>query len=429
MYRNFPYSVLVIWFLLPVLQAADWEVPLAGNAFQTSPATSGDRPRRDGLLTWRDAGTVYSVFVHADRAAELDLSLVGGVPGGESTISVSSDDQSFTKTLSGKEMSAHEMGRVTIKQAGYVRFDLRGVKRDGELFAELQSLRISSETPELQLDFVRNNDSNMFYWGRRGPSVHLSYQTPPDRRIRFAYSEITVPEGHDPIGSYFMANGFGEGYFGMQVNSPTERRVLFSVWSPFQTDNPKDIPEDQRIKLLTKGADVRTGEFGNEGSGGQSYLIFPWIAGKTYRFLTEVKPDDSGNTVYTSWFGDKAEGTWRLIASFQRPKTSTDLTRFHSFLENFNPVTGHIVRSANWENVWVRDVAGDWHECLSARFSVDNTGRNRHRLDYTGGSDGRSFFLRNCGFFSETGSPGDVFTRESSGLGEPRIDFDQLPRE
>ena len=31
-----------------------------------------------------------------------------------------------------------------------------------------------------------------------------------------------------------MANGFGEGYFGIQVNGPNERRVLFSVWSPFK---------------------------------------------------------------------------------------------------------------------------------------------------------------------------------------------------
>src|SRR5690606_21222867 len=95
---------------------------------------------------------------------------------------------------------------------------------------------------DMQVDYVQNDQGNMFYWGRRGPSVHLQYQFPRSTPLTYAYSEITVPKGQDAIGSYFMANGFGEGYFGMQVNSDTERRVLFSVWSPFQTDNPADIP-------------------------------------------------------------------------------------------------------------------------------------------------------------------------------------------
>ena len=145
----------------------------------------------------------------------------------------------------------------------------------------------------------------MFYWGRRGPSVHLRYETPAERQLQYAYSELTVPPRQDPIGSFSMANGFREGYFGIQVNGPDERRVLFSIWSPFRTDNPRDIPEDQQIVALGRGPDVRIGEFGNEGSGGQSILVYPWKVGNTYRFLTEVEPDGQVNTIYTSWFGDK----------------------------------------------------------------------------------------------------------------------------
>jgi hypothetical protein len=37
------------------------------------------------------------------------------------------------------------------------------------------------------------------------------------QEIEWFYSELTVPEGSDVIGSYFMANGFSEGYFGIQV--------------------------------------------------------------------------------------------------------------------------------------------------------------------------------------------------------------------
>jgi hypothetical protein len=204
--------------------------------------------------------------------------------------------------------------------------------------------------------------------------------------------------------------------------------VLFSVWSPFQTDNPADIPADQRIILLAKGPQVRTGQFGNEGSGGQSYLIYPWKAGNTYQFLTEVRPAGENNTIYTSWFADKSDQKWQLIASFQRPKTDTHLTGFHSFLENFAPTTGHIGRRASYGNIWVCDTAGNWHESLQARFSVDATGGGRHRLDFNGGSDDESFFLQNCGFFDTTGKPGAEFRRNSTAGQQPKIMFDSLPR-
>lgn len=85
--------------------------------------------------------------------------------------------------------------------------------------------------------------------------------------LKSLYNEVTVPEELDEIGNYFMANGFGGGYCGIQVNSEMERRILFSVWSPCSTDNPENIPEEQRIRMLAKGENVHVGEFGNEGSG------------------------------------------------------------------------------------------------------------------------------------------------------------------
>ncbi|MBI1314714.1 DUF5077 domain-containing protein [bacterium] len=298
--------VAAISLASPVAWAAEWSVPLAGNAFRTAPSPGGNEVKRNGTVAWSDADTVLSVFFHVDRPAELDLAVTAAVPEGRSTIVARVDGKSCSIVVDGPESTARRIGQIEVADAGYVRVDLQGVERTGDVYAELKDLLISSETADLKLDFVRNNDGNMFYWGRRGPSVHLSYQVPRDVDLRYAYSEITVPEGQDPIGTFYMANGFGQGYFGMQVNGPQERRVLFSVWSPFKTDNPRDIPEDQRIVALSRGSRVHIGEFGNEGSGGQSYLVYPWNAGRTYRFLTKVEPDSQGNTVYTSWFGDKA---------------------------------------------------------------------------------------------------------------------------
>ncbi|MDA1230609.1 MAG: DUF3472 domain-containing protein [Planctomycetota bacterium] len=433
MKNSFPLFVILVISQLVAsecacLSAADWTVPLAGNAFRIAPEPSGNGLEPDGSLVWGDPEGVFSVFFHVDRPADLRLAIRARVQKGKSTLETRVDQEKFHTAIQNTEFTMLEIGKVEVLRAGYVRVDIQGEKRTGDQYAEIRDLLVSSQSDGLKVDYVRNNDGNMFYWGRRGPSVHLRYEVPEEGKLQYAYSEITVPTGQDPIGSFFMANGFGEGYFGFQVNGPKERRVLFSVWSPFKTDNPRDIPKEQRIISLGHGPGVHIGEFGNEGSGGQSYLVYPWKAGVTYRFLTEIKPDGEGRTIYTSWFGDKAAKELRLIASFRRPKTDTHLRSFHSFLESFSPAFGHIGRRAAYGNVWVCDINGQWHECTRAQFSVDATGGGRHRLDFTGGSEGTHFFMRNCGFFNETGQPGESFTRDSTANEQPIIDFETLPR-
>ncbi len=425
------FGVLLLASVALVTQVSsgdDWTVPLGGNSFRTAPIPGHDWVLRRGTVVWDDEQGVFSIFFRVDRAADLQLELVARNTEGRSTVVASVGEETFEVAIEGQDFKPHRLGAIRVAKAGYVRVNLVGTERTGPSFGEFRDLLVSSPTDGLQLDYVKNNDGNMFYWGRRGPSVHLRYEVPREPELQYAYSEITVPTGQDPIGSFYMANGFGEGYFGMQVNSPKERRILFSVWSPFKTDNPRDIPQDQRIVALGKGDGVRIGEFGNEGSGGQSFLVFPWKTATTYRFLTEVKPDGRGSTIYTAWFGEKGSNDWRLIASFRRPKTDTTLRGFHSFLESFNPSFGYQQRGASYGNVWVGDATGQWHECTQARFSVDATGRGRHRLDFVGGAQGSHFYLRNCGFFAETGIPGETFTRKSSADEKPVIRLEQLPR-
>ncbi|WP_235034273.1 DUF3472 domain-containing protein [Roseiconus lacunae] len=405
--------------------AQSWSVPLAGNAFRSAPEPGGRSIGRDGNLSLRDESETFSVFFHVDQAATIKLAVQGRAVGETGTINLRLDQATHTVELSAADRESGQTPSIEVK-AGYVQVDLS--LGSGSNGVKVEHLLVNSADQEVQLDYVKTNDGNMFYWGRRGPSVHLAYRIPREVDLTYAYSEITVPSGQDTIGTYFMANGFGEGYFGMQVNSETERRVLFSIWSPFRTDNPNEIPEEDRVLTLAKGKNVVAKDFGNEGSGGQSFFRYPWKAGRTYRFLTEVKPNGKGQTQYTSWFGDKEKGEWLLVASFQRPKTDKHLTGFHSFLENFSPATGHLQRSAHYANQWVCDVTSQWHEIRQAKFTGDNTARGRHRLDYAGGSHEQHFFLKNCGFFSETVELDQTFQRQSSSSHKPAIDWDELPR-
>ncbi|MDR3252564.1 MAG: DUF3472 domain-containing protein [Tannerella sp.] len=418
-------------------------IPLAGNAYLTANGADGtytyasggrrrsssgrDAVGQNGIVSWNDAQTVISAFFRVSHSGRLRLyaaltaesasKIKVGVAGKEFVIDVKA---SATVSDSLRTDSIY-IGAVDV-DAGHVRIDFQGLDKEGEQFPRISTVFIDGEAAAEPLVFVRNFEA---YWARRGPSVHFRY-TLPKEDVEYFFNELTVPEGNDVIGSYFMANGFGEGYFGIQVNSPTERRVLFSVWSPFDTQKPEDIPEDQRIKMLGKGEGVHVGEFGNEGSGGQSYLVYPWKAGSTYRFLTRVRPDGRGNTVYTSCFFAPEKGEWQLIASFLRPKTNTWYTNAYSFLENFIPEQGWITRRALYGNQWVRTVAGEWKSIGEAVFSYDATARAGVRSDYSGGVEDGAFYLRHCGFFDDSTALRTTFTTPATLRAEPKIPLDTL---
>jgi hypothetical protein len=346
-------------------------------------------------------------------------------PGGQNRLKVTIQGVSKEVAVEGNIEKEFYVGRWEHVAMGYATIEMQGVTKSSVSFGTVSSIAISGTALNSETAFVKDNIDNYFYWGRRGPSVHLNY-TLPATDITAFYSEITVPEGNDVIGSYFMANGFAEGYFGIQVNSSSERRVLFSVWSPYATDNPASIPPEFKITLLKKGNNVYTGEFGNEGAGGQSYLVYPWATGKTYKFLLQGQPQSDNSTIYTAYFFAPEENKWLLIASFKRPATNTYLKRLHSFLENFMPGTGDQTRMALYGNPWVRDTNGVWTALNSARFTADQTARKRFRLDYAGGTQGNAFFLKNCGFFFPAVAIDSQFTIDKPTTA-PIIDFTKLP--
>ncbi|GAA0879486.1 DUF3472 domain-containing protein [Algoriphagus jejuensis] len=398
------------------------EIPLGGNTYQ-SRGEHKEKINASGIQTWESEESEFSVYFKSDLAAEVSVDLEILAQAGESKISVNLNGRSLELQLSAGDSGTYEVGQLPLL-AGYNELKLAGVEKAGDDFAQIKSVWIRHEGL-LKLDFVRDNIDNRFYWGRRGPSVHLSYTLPEDKNFQWFYNEMTVLPGEDPIGSYFMANGFGEGYFGIQVNSASERRILFSVWSPFSTDNPKDIPEEQRIKLLKKGEDVYTGEFGNEGSGGQSYLRYNWVAGNTYKFLNSVEPDGNGNTIYTAYFFAPERGEWMLIASFLRPQTDTWYKRPHSFLENFVPESGNLERRVFFDNQWVADAEGNWSELTEAKFTGDDIAKRGYRRDIAGGSDSGRFYLKNGGFFNDPTELLSMHQRNAKGV-PPSIDFGKL---
>lgn len=375
---------------------------------------------KDGIQNWNGSKALKTYFRTTGKGI-LNLGLNVKTSSKNATIKATLNGESKEIILKNDNFKDIDLGQFEETEAGYQKLILEAVLENHSETIEINEVLVGGEAAKGDLNFVKDN----FHFGRRGPSVHLQYDIPEKDDIVYFYNEIEVPKGEDVIGSYFMANGFSQGYFGIQVNSETERRILFSVWSPYDTQDPNEIPEDYKITLLKKGQDVYTGEFGNEGSGGQSYKVFDWKIDTTYRFLLKGEPSGDNHTDFTAYFYDPEKEKWELIASFRRPYTNTYLGSLYSFLENFRPSTGDISRRALYKNQWVYDTEGNWTESTSAKFTADATASQGHRFDYVGGVEGKAFYMKNCGFFDETTPVNTVFERQANTT-PPSIDFNSL---
>lgn len=398
-----------------------YHVPTFGNSFEIGHDFKTTTVRKNAIYISPNTANKTSVYFKLLDKGEVHVILKGtSTQPGKIKIDFLGKTKELSYDAPTKEI---DLGSFVVEKEGYQHLDITGLQ--GEIVISEVALTGSAT----ESGVIYSNDPSYYYWAKRGPSCHLAYTIPTSSDVSYYYNEITVPRGEDVIGSYYMVNGFGEGYFGIQVNSPTERRVLFSVWSPFHTDDPKSIPDEEKIVLLKKGKDVYTGEFGNEGSGGQSFLRYNWKAGETYKFLLKGIPDGKGNTDYTAWFYATEKKEWLLIASFKRPKTNTYLKRFHSFLENFDPKQGYLSRKVLFGNQWVYD--GEWKNIDQATLTVDATYAANQRVDATGGTteDGY-FFLKMGGFFDDIEKPRTRFKLDylfDIKSKQPQIDFDKLP--
>jgi hypothetical protein len=248
---------------------------------------------------------------------------------------------------------------------------------------------------------------------RNSASVHLAYPVDKEKEVSAFYCEMTGIE--EPLWTYYMACGWHRGYFGMQVNSPTERRIIFSVWDSGNEAIDRDkVGDENRVTLVAKGEGVYSGDFGNEGTGGHSHLKYGWKTGERQRFLVTAKPVDETFTIFAGYYYHPDKKDWMLISSWKAPKEGKYMRGLYSFSENFAGRNGHVLRKALYENQWIRTSDGKWHELTKATFSHDKTGK-ADRLDrFMGLTDDGKFYLSHGGFVNGYTKYGAPFTRPRS---------------
>lgn len=362
---------------------------------------------QNGITGWSQSKDKIVWYGEIKTVGRLDLGLAVRLPNDSSSkLQLTVANQSFTATPHGageKQVTA-SFGSAHISAPGFYNFTLTGLSKEGPAFPDVLALLLSGPAAT-EAHFSMLPD-------RAAPSVHLTYPIPDGSQVVWFYNEVTAKA--DPIWSYYEACGFSRGYFGIQVNSATERRIIFSVWDSGKepADRSKVVAED-RVQLVKKGDGVEVSDFGNEGTGGHSHLVYPWKTGDTYRFLVTAAPTGS-STVYSAYFYFPEKQRWGLIASFRAPKDGGYLRHLYSFNEDWDGANGQQRRLAEFGNQWIKTASGEWSELVRARFTHTKNGY-ADRLDRDGGVvDGR-FYLSNGGFISGTLKYGEEITRPVSG--------------
>jgi hypothetical protein len=247
---------------------------------------------------------------------------------------------------------------------------------------------------------------------RAARSVHLWWPAPKSDAF---INEMTVEQ--TTRGSYFMACGFANGYFGMQELGDGKKIVLFSVWDP---GNPQDlaaqkdnVPAEQRVEVLHADDGVKVERFGGEGTGGKSMWPFDWKIGETCRFCVRSQVEGIKSS-FAGYFWLAAENRWKHLATFRTITGGKPLEGFYSFVEDFRRDGSSVneVRRARFGNGWAHSLDGDWVSLSRAKLTADKT-----KLDnFNGGFADGGFFLATGGDTKNTAKLNTLFVREPVAL-------------
>jgi hypothetical protein len=398
--------------VLPCVAAAELRIP-GGTAYSHPDPEAIEMSEREQVVrSWSDSGQQAVWFGQFSSGGELKIQLAVKLKAGATSelrleVAGQSRERKFTGT---GDVQRLDFGTFAVPGPGYGRIALAPAGPQGSETGDIV---------ELVLDGAAAGGAHFNRKPRRNAaSVHLAYQVPKDLEVAGFYNEVTAVD--DPVTTFYMACGFARGYFGMQVNSATERRIIFSVWDAAEgagADSRKDVRPENHVQLLAKGEGVEASAFGGEGTGGHSHLVYPWKTGEAQKFWLTCRPE-GGHTDYTGWWYHPGQQRWFRLATFRAPKDGKWLRGLHSFSENFWGTTGHLRRKALFGPQWIRSASGAWSELTSATFSHDATGREDRRDRFMGVERGR-FFLSHGGFADGFTRFGEPFERAASGQSPP----------
>ena len=307
---------------------------------------------------------------------------------------------------------------VNVEKTGYYRYELECQNNAGSITI-YNLLFAAIGKPSKAAASVAPHTTNYL----SSPSVHLNFSTTgaTSKSYDWIYSEIMVPSGGwAPLYTFWEALGYFAGYMGIQTNSATERRVLFSCWDATDTEQNPNAGKELLVTLVDKAPYTTANGFGGEGTGGQSYVgagrADTWVEDQPVKFLMNIRQESCKTytnnknlltLLVSAWYHAHNTEGWRYIATWRQPvlvnqpATTKEFAGFYAFIENFGWGTGQMPRKGYYYNSFGRESGlNTWTHFNKVRFS-NTDGANGQRVDFEQGvaiEDPDKFYMLSGGY-------------------------------
>ncbi len=203
--------------------AEELRVP-AFTAYMLPNPESARASEQKGITRWNDAAQSVNWYGKFASTGELKLKTEMCLPmDTKARFKLNIDEVTHEAIVTGlgiEQPVIADFGVFKIVTAGHKRKQLESLQETKGPIGDIKALLLEGPATENAHFNLKER--------RNAASVHLNYPVPENTDIEAFYCEVTAIEG--PTTTFYMACGWHRGYFGMQVNSPTERRIIFSVW-------------------------------------------------------------------------------------------------------------------------------------------------------------------------------------------------------
>ena len=189
---------------ITILSAQEISIPTAGNSWVLKNGDYFDSKivTKEGIRNWTNKNEVIRTFVYLEAQENIKLSILASAK--NSQLKVTIQNQETLINIRSSEMKRIIITEFSVQKKGYYYIDIEALEKSDKVFADIDAI-ILGNVNQKTTKFIKDD----FYFGRRGPSVHLRFKAPENiENVEWFYSEIRIPKGEDVIGSYFMANGF-----------------------------------------------------------------------------------------------------------------------------------------------------------------------------------------------------------------------------
>ncbi|MGI8634712.1 MAG: DUF5077 domain-containing protein, partial [Segetibacter sp.] len=145
-------------------------LPLGGNTWAQNIPARTKIITNNGIENWTNAQVSFNTYFRVDKPGSIKIKLKAKTDG-QSDLQLEIIGVKKALTIKGSDFQLYDAGEWILRDTGYIKIVLTGISKTGDRYADVSEYDISGSAINSKTAFVKNNEGNFFYWGRRGPSV------------------------------------------------------------------------------------------------------------------------------------------------------------------------------------------------------------------------------------------------------------------